>query len=318
MQADWDKKSVFIHKCSTSGEKKIPEKELSFIAIKNLISLKTPTALVFHAQSSLPYLIFFKLLNKIYKKNNFNVVYDIHDLHEDSDKSLRGKIRYWILRFFEKRVFLDENIKKITVSQGLSEELSNCYTPMSKPLVVYNVARTNLSNVPNTRTKDLVFFGSKERVPFELFETLKEENLKLDIFGKGITKEWLEEESKISKLDFINVFGEYDPKNMQFLLDYKYLILYYPKGNSKNFIYSMPNKYFQALDSGLKVVLSSNFEEMITFSKRINNFYIELKSASDLKRLLNSSSDMSENEARSMLEETLFASKQNYLLATII
>lgn len=261
MQNGWEKESIFIHVSKNDDYEK--NKSFGFKSLADVIyKSKAGDVVVFHAQSALPYVVFAWFL-KICLRKKITFIYDIHDLHEwrstDSIYS-RNAIRYLILGALEYIVFLVPSINKITVSNGLARLMSEKYNA-DAPIVVRNVSSKSGDFANNCRLRDaVVFFGTKERAPVNIFEIIKNCGIQLHLYGRDMTPEWL---SGIkSNNDNIRLFGEYNPKEMEFLYKYKALILY-PEGRTLNYKYSLPNKLFQALDHGVSVIAHEFFEEIL-------------------------------------------------------
>lgn len=273
MQSRWDEKSVFVHD-SKSDDYSVNIK-LSLLALLKLLRRALEIdVIVFHAQSSLPYLLISYLYIKLVGKKIL-FIYDIHDLHEwDLSFKLisRPALRYCVLGFFEWIVFSIEEIRKITVSNGLAILMSKKYGK-PPPVVVRNTSSEGKRLPFANRLKNTVlFFGIKERAPIGLFDKLNSVGVEVHLYGRGMTEDWLVNILR-DNLGGVKVFGEYSPERMDFLNNYKVLILY-PSDNKLNYKYSMPNKLFQAIDHGLCVVVSDYFDEILqTFKSAAGCIY---------------------------------------------
>lgn len=269
MQSKWDRDFSYVHRPTDAlldGDTR-----LSFRSIaKMAISRRKNCAFIFHAQASLPYLIVFWLLSTVFRRANRNLVYDIHDLHERENwtftlKSMKSSlVRYYAFSLLEKIVFTIAKIKKITVSEGLAVTMATRYKAQ-KPLVVYNVSLANFSSIDVVEKKPsgvLLYFGTTERVPLELIPEIYESGCELHIYGRGITRDWLRERIPENLLSCVRIFGKYHPLDLTFIQSYMTTIIYSPNVETLNFKYSMPNKFFQALQAGASVLASSNFFEM--------------------------------------------------------
>lgn len=283
-QSSWDDISVFVHR--TKGAKPTVSGFLSIhLSVLNLVKIvyceKSLSNLVFHSQSSLIYLHIFRLLSLLLRKKNFNIIYDIHDLNELEPciqystpyHYLRyGIIRHHILRFLENLCFQDRNVKVITVSSGLALVLSRTYKVNKMPTVVLNISSVVNSQLPSHQTfkyeNAFLFFGQKERFPTDLVALINKSGIKLHIYGRGFSQKWIEENFP-SDHACIEFFGPYSPEKLDFLYNYKVLLIYAPHYKSLNYKYSLPNKLFQALSHGLSVFVSSNFQEMLSMFEDI-------------------------------------------------
>src|SRR3546814_3510924 len=60
----------------------------------------------------------------------------------------------------------------------------------------------------------------------------------------------------------VRIYCEYSPKDLDFVAGYRFLLIHNPKDLRPNFVYSLPNKFFQSLAYGTSLIVSPNFEEM--------------------------------------------------------
>lgn len=301
LQKEWQPNSVFMHKREkypTASEKL--EKPLSISAITTLAlrSSKADT-FIFHAQSALPYLLIFAITCALLLKKR-NVIYDIHDLHEHAhtrliDLGFRGAARFLALSALEQLCFQITSITKTTVSNGLSNELSDRYKTKDVITLLSIIAPINPYKGAHSQTA-LVFFGTPKRFPFELLELINDNQIELAVYGKGMDSQWLTTKTQ-KQWPTVYFYGEYDPSDMSFLQNHKALLLYHPLDKTKNFKYSLPNKFFQALSHGLDIIISSNFTEMahllpknnktiysVTDSHQFINAYYTINKKPDLFR----------------------------------
>lgn len=266
MQKNWDGQCKFIH---TSARNENPEDcRLSLASVAKEIKNSTSRdVMIFHAQSGLPYLLFAKLVSVLYKKKPL-FIYDIHDLHEKNEtspQSIRSNLRYAVLGLLEFLVFRLPSIRKITVSNGLAQIMASKYL-CDPPVVVRNISiqpKDQIWPIAERLSDAVVFFGKVDRFPWEALRELQRENIKLHIYGSGMTEESVEKIFKTQKLQGVSFLGEYDPLDLSFLNKYRVLLLIAPSDLSLNFRHSLPNKLFQAIANGLTVVVSENFREMI-------------------------------------------------------
>lgn len=269
MQSKWDGEFSYVH----SPKRPLLERDeqLGFLTIFKLAASKrNKSTFVFHAQASLPYLIFFWFLIVVIFRINHKLVYDIHDLHEKDDWSIGFKgfktslLRYHVFLQMEKFVFSIKRIQKITVSEGLAATMAVKYNA-PKPLVVYNISLSDSSEnnvVKKLPASNLLYFGTRERVPLNLIHEIHGCGCELHIYGRGITRDWLSEHVPESLLSCVKIFGEYHPSDLNFIRNYAVTLIYSPGVETLNFKFSMPNKLFQALQAGASVLVSSNFAEM--------------------------------------------------------
>lgn len=278
IQSKWDNNNIYVHTIqgcvNASNSEKIHELDINFVNLINIIYKHKNINFVFHAQSSLPYLLLTLILKKIKFKSEIGITYDVHDLHEKiSANSIIEEIRYnylryWILYIFEWITFRIKSINKITVSKGLSDLISQKYSTKC-PNVVYSSGGVLYSarelNSNKRLENTLLYFGNINRLPIEIFDFLENNGIDIHLYGRN-----LDNQLESNEYSNIQYFGEYDPQDLTFLLRYKYLILYKDNIDTLNFRYSMPNKVFQALSHGLSVIMSRKFHEINETFKEVN------------------------------------------------
>jgi hypothetical protein len=161
-------------------------------------------------------------------------------------------------------VFRVKSISKITVSGGIAITVAGLYRCIA-PVVIHNVSGSKVAMLRplHERSSSCVcFFGTKERAPLSVIPQLAAAGIRLHLYGRDFTKDWLIENVEQQYLSMIEMFGKYMPDELDFLNKYRILILFQDTDKSLNFKYSLPNKLFQALDYGLSVIASRNFETM--------------------------------------------------------
>jgi hypothetical protein len=256
-QSSWDLNSIFVHRTLNSdGEKNI---KLSFLNVLKIYKeLGSSDRIIFHAQSSLIFLIFiyffrFKIPTKVF--------YDIHDLVEVPKKFSYLKIRAILMYVFEFLVLNVFRIPSMTVSNGLSIIISKRYK-IQRPAVVRNVPPIIEEIITkNNNSGRVVYFGTFDRLSNEFFQFLYVNNCKIDIYGKF---NYVKEKSLLSKAiedGYIVYKGEYNPTDMSFLKNYNYL-LFFINPNTVNLRFSSPNKVFQALTYGLTIITPIGYSEL--------------------------------------------------------
>jgi hypothetical protein len=171
-QTTWDDKSIFIHsseaKPSKHGKPDIASIKLNLFAIAWHVLKANPnqnSTFIFHAQSSLPYLLFSSWLCFLTARRLPLLVYDMHDLLEKRDSYhswwnyLRyGLLRHQLLRLLEKSIFQHSGIRKVTVSDGLAELVSQRYrcpipaVVRSVPQPIYAAQNFPLENMGKSLT----------------------------------------------------------------------------------------------------------------------------------------------------------------------
>ena len=257
MQSKWDEESVFVHLSTLNQENSYL---LSVRQIKQLLKFsQSKDKFVFHAQASLPYLLYFLFFGLINRKK---AVYDIHDINiipkEISYMKLRALMMY-LLEYFTLKFF---KISSIIVSKGLAIVMARRYK-VTRPKVVRNISADLPERMPvkTITEKKMVYFGTFDRLPHEFFDQLKRENLSIDIFGRFNNASATPSMQKAIQSGMINYRGEYNPKGMDFLKEYSYLY-YNIDPPDANYQFAGPNKFFQALTYGLTLLIPKGYREL--------------------------------------------------------
>lgn len=277
LQSDWEgRSSGFIHIPKIARERgERPEYDYGLISIIRVLKAAAADqslSLVFHAQSSLPLLLGIYCLRWFVRGGRRAIfVYDIHDLHEHEpyhstfERVRYGILRYYPLRWLERWALSRPNIQVLTVSDGLADTIVEWYG-CTRPTVVHSAMRPQRSAAELGTTprhpKALLFFGTAERLPFELIEDVGRAGLELHLYGRFGGREGLEYKLDKKLPEHVRVFGEYSPEDLDFISRYKFLLIFKPEDRRANFRYSLPNKFFQSLGYGTSLILSANFEEM--------------------------------------------------------
>lgn len=283
MQTQWAKKNYYLHK--DINKNKNNEETLNHYNHLRVLYNKNKKSLIYHAQSSLIYLIVAIILNKT-KKNK--VIYDMHDLLEYNMNEAKyyKKLRYMILSMLENIVINNSNVQTITVSNGLSNIVKKKYSA-NKPLVVKSVVKSQLLDLDNRhrRINELIYFGQYSHAPIEIIDKCDELGICIDLFGRDITNEKIYND--LGKIpDNISIYGEYQPDELKFLKNYKYLLLYNNK-NKINYKYSQPNKVFQSLSFGMSILISPNFREIYDTFKSLDGAVAVIENIDDIPYIIN-------------------------------
>lgn len=312
LQFNWVKaETVFLHRSAKQGllelgSGQVESQRLTIFALIRLAFRLRGQGVrwVFHAQSSLLYLYVLMVIRCIDRKVAFALVYDIHDLNErpsvqPSLKSVRSWVRYVILATAEWGVAKMKSIRTVTVSNGLAKTFAS-RTGAQPPVVVRSAPLPDLT-VDELAScsrfeRALLFFGTPQRVPFELVESLAAAGHELHLYGRGINEELVRKSLPESLWGSVKLFGLYKPSSLSFIGQYRFVILYKPGIVSDNFRYSLPNKFFQGLAYGTSFVVSENFEEIREVAENVSGLALVVKSGEErrLVELLEESRDRSD------------------------
>jgi len=305
LQSTWDAHPVFMHpilSSSMAGHQE-PVTQLrigvfSFISYLASLSYSESTScFVFHAQASLPYLLialFVRSLGFI-PKAKIRIVYDIHDLHEKpsitslSPNILLAWTRYYILSILERFVVSSHHVILLTVSPSLASLILTTYHSR-EPSVVMSIPPLRIRPLPITPRKivaqaRLVYFGTIHHCPVELFDQIDDMGLELDLYGRDITQASLLKKYNLTLRSSIRLMGGYSPEDLEFLRQYTHLILFSNRP-SKNYSCALPNKLFQALSMGLRIIVSPNFTSILDISSTFEHQIYSLSHPNELASLL--------------------------------
>lgn len=276
LQSGWERaRSIFVHLARpgrVSGG--CAEYPYGLAGLRQALTADRPdgaSTIVFHAQSALPLLCLAYLLRRWLPDPRAAFVYDIHDLHDHEPyRSLFERLRYGLLRHYpllwlERWALGRRNIRVLTVSDGLADTIVERYG-CPRPIVVHSAMQPLLSDAELAARSRipgaLLFFGTAERLPFELIDDLGQAGLELHLYGRFDGRAGIERRIGCALPDHVHVYGEYSPKDLDFVAGYRFLLIYKPDDLRPNFIYSLPNKFFQSLAYGTSLIVSPNFEEM--------------------------------------------------------
>jgi hypothetical protein len=335
-QKSWDAHPVFIHKrrrntlSHVGGINGVDSFELNVMFLIFLIlKSKGKQTFVFHAQPSLPHLLLARFVALLFRKNKIVLVYDIHDLHEyRKERNIWRCIRYSFIRYYSLRVleyicFRDKSIKKITVSEGMANEVAKQYDFSLPPHVVMSCSppeKKPFDSLTVENKKALVYFGLKGHAPFELINQIKELGMELHLYGRDITPEAVSAIVGADKLNCVRFLGEYFPNDLFFLSQYSFLILYKPHIKTVNYRIALPNKLFQALNAGLTLIISDNFGEIKNIFDCIPGAVIVLRSGQDISCAIERACLIRDKDYGVLMYDYLCVlyekSKQSYLQVT--
>jgi hypothetical protein len=331
MQSSWDIMPYFLHRKDfrKNNATNIKDEELGFLSASHLFfeMRQSNTAFVFHAQSSLPYLLMAIIIKFFFNGEKIKLIYDIHDIHAlDSNSNqflsrLRSNLRYYTFSLFESLVFLFPSVQKLTVSEGLASIYSK-KKDQNSITVVRSIPSINSRVIHSDKERyddTLIYFGTFERVPYELINVCVNQKINLHFKGRGIREKFDENSNEfpIYNQKCVDIMGDYEPNNLNFLLKYRYLVLYKPNSKCLNYKYSLPNKLFQAMYYGLSVIISPNFTEIIDLLGHIPGAIVIVDDKNKLRDLINKNNKLRTEEFFDLYQKTYYElqekSKTSYL-----
>lgn len=285
LQSTWDTKSFYIH----AGKEKVgsDSDRLEWRRlISHLIHADTDDVFIFHAQSSLPYIMLAMLL-KLIGKVKASYIYDIHDLNEYPGEGAPNylKLRYLVLYVIEGIVLSSSFVRAMTVSNGIANILMG-RAHKNSISVVRSIPMSKGGTCcrhPSSDKVKLVFFGTGERAPLNCLDEIRRSGFSVDLYGEGFCeglKLVLQNNGDVAKYK-----GPYSPNDINFLFSYDYLLMV-SDIKSNNFRYSLPNKLFQSFAYGIIPILSPTFEEAISLFSDIKGAILVWDQRSSLSLIL--------------------------------
>ncbi len=280
MQTSWDDEPLVLHRgppiCSP-----LPAYPLGLRALWQHLKGE-PKTFVIHEQGALIFLIAIYLFRKITGVHH-DLVYDIHDIMEPPVYKTRAILGYmknginFILEDIALRLF---RVPALTVSEGLSLHYHKLYG--TRPVVVRNIPEINSNDLEMRQRQDfkkplIVYFGFLSRFPFEALVELESAGFVIDHYGTPLDslKNFdLKVSTGVPAYDIYKRFStvvrqhsEFTQKDMGFVNQYDILVISMNE-NTANVRYSLPNKVFQALAKGLRVLAFGDFVELRQFFSR--------------------------------------------------
>lgn len=272
MQLEWDHGSVMDLDSELSTAQ--THFSLSCRTLLALLRKQRFSAIVFHMQSSVPYLLL-ALAARFLTGTRVVLVYDIHDLNEwpaAGPAYMRFRFcSFWVLEGIAIRCA----DRVLTVSRGIA---SIYYGRYRRPLtVVYNApAMVSAQPGPASGSREgLVYFGliNKTRLPRHVIDAISDLGMRVDVYGILYENDpeylsWLDEKVKGG---CVRLMGRYSANSLQFLSGYSFALLVFEQGEL-NLRYCLPNKLFQAILHGLPCVVSHELVECRMKFKRFPDF----------------------------------------------
>lgn len=236
--------------------KEIPKRRRFDKSILTLIERSDCDLVYFHDFLATAPVAAFKVAKTAKKK----VAFDIHEYYPEDFLSLLrgflGELKQSIMwRIFKKQLELAD--KLIFVSEEIRKDVLDIVGFQKPSLVVPNYAPYSL--VPTEKRKEIVHVGVHTRVLF------KEKLILRELVNRGIKFRLI----GIKPSQFQDIPHEYVDflpyeKMMQELSKAMFsLISYDPPGNDlKNYIFALPNKFFDSIAAGTPVIVRNTFISM--------------------------------------------------------
>ncbi|APT76117.1 hypothetical protein LN42_06775 [Marinitoga sp. 1137] len=201
-------------------------------------------------------------LYKIAKAKNIKVITDFHEyVAEEYMFSLRNKLPIIPLigKFIDKKI-IEYSDKGIFVSNGIAEHAKNIKSNL-KIQIIPNYA-TNSVNTFSQKQKKIVFVGGNAKRMKKELEILKELNnqgFEIESIGVNLNEKFINYIPFLQYEDMLKKLSE----SAFSIVSYS---PYDQKGNLlKNYVYSMPNKFFDSIAANTPVIIREEFLEMKNF-----------------------------------------------------
>ena len=312
MQSGWEENSIFLHLGVSEQSVKLNFKNL----LKVLDSSNSGDRFIFHAQSSLVYLLFSYALT-FNRRETIKILYDIHDLNVIPVGWGYVSLRAYVMQLLEWVTLRVLKIKSMTVSAGIARLMSMKYN-CEIPILVRNISTDIVRNQDMEKKSEggkLIYFGTLDRVSEYFFLALAKQKLRIDLFGRFNYMDPPIFFEKYTCTETAKFNGTYNPKNLDFLLEYDFLYYNIPPPDA-NYRLAAPNKFFQALAHGLSILVPRGYNELRFIFGDIPGAIAVIDESSDIRGVLNrcvrnKSSDFSV-KIKERLELMKSESRDNY------
>jgi glycosyltransferase involved in cell wall biosynthesis len=268
MQAAWVERSEILTPKPEKNNGEIKNEKLTLLAFLSKLRQK-PTAIIFHEQGTLHYIFIALFIYRLFPSLRARLVYDIHDIYNHSRGfDLIIKPSELAKKIFEKLTFQSRSnsIAILTVSNGLANYHEKKYGRRAQ--VVTSISNATYLSSTATR-RNLVYFGAGiDLFPRDLLPALSA-RLTIDLYGKT-------DEAPGLGCRYVTFCGPYSSENLDFLGRYAALVV----SNSidpkevkwLNTVYSLPNKFFQALSHGVPIIYQGRFDDAEAYFGELNGF----------------------------------------------
>lgn len=289
LQTSWDDSPSLLHFPREGRTCSIPEHPLSMWAVVHRCFKAPPRAFVFHEQASLPYLWLAWACQRLGAGRSL-LVYDMHDLHRMArEDTLENRVRFRIFAALERFAFGCADVRIMTVSNGLASVVRRKYG-REDVTVVRSAPSTRLAGAEmasvDRKPGALLFLGTPNIFPVELLSEMEKLGLELHVYGRGLTEEWFESKLGYAAPEGVRLFGPYTPDSLAFISAYDISLVFAASRTEDNIRYCLPNKLFQALGYGCKVLLSENLEEATDLFEDLPAFVTVKRSHESLQAAL--------------------------------
>lgn len=266
MQAGWVDRSEILTPKPEEAQSEIQNEKLTLLGFLSKLREK-PSAIVFHEQGTLHYLFIALILNRLSPTLRAKLVYDIHDIYNHSrGLDLIVKPSELAKKLIERLAFKSNAIAIITVSNGLANYYKEKYG--RRPQVVTSISKATYVR-PTGERENLVYFGAGiDRFPRDMLPALSA-RLTVDLYGK--TDETLNLGTR-----YVRFCGPYSSEDLDFLGRYSALVVSNSTNSQEvkrlNTVYSLPNKFFQALSHGVPVIYQGRFDDAEEYFGELDGF----------------------------------------------
>lgn len=265
---------------------RVPNKRLTYYSLLQTLRTCRHSTFVFHQRSALPYLVIMWIFKTMFRLK-CRLIYDCHDLLESPTcGSFREYMRwryYYALEMFAFSVC--DGV--MTVSNGLQRFYSMRFK--RRPHLVMSIPGPQLKQQTSQfrRNVRLLYFGQIRtcRIDIELLSQLERSGLRLDLYGTYSHEHAPAEIEPFIRRGVCVYKGKFLADDLSFLDDYTHLVM--RLSGRRNIKYCLPNKLFQALRSGLAVIISDNLVEVRRLLRWYEYTYLTLQSRTGSVELAN-------------------------------
>ncbi|MBM7661614.1 glycosyltransferase involved in cell wall biosynthesis [Bacillus mesophilus] len=283
--------------------------ELSYKILKKL----TGKIDIVHCNDLMPLPI--SVAMKLLTNGKTKIVYDAHEFQTETQK-LQGKTLRKKLATITETILITKVDKVITVSEGIAKEYEKRYTIKKPELVLncpnyYEVSKTNkfreLFGIREDQ-KILLYQGALAtgRGIEKLVEAMKElqkerDDVVLVFMGMGHLKDFVKNEAQLNKnIHFLDAVPPSEVLDYTVSADIGVSLI---ENSCLNYYYSLPNKVFEYIMSGLPVIVSDLPEMKRIVEENNCGVAVEISTEGFKESISN------------LLEEDLNAYKKNSLAA---
>ncbi len=191
------------------------------------------------------------------------LIYDSHELFTEVPELENKRLKKYIWKFIEK-TFIKQASAHYTVCKSIADYYDNKYN--TKMRVICNLPLASSNSTDYEKRKNILLYqgtlNTQRGIEIMIDAMQFADNYQLMIAGKGyMEKELKDRVNKLKLNDRVKFTGNLDFKKLKELTQQAKIGFSLEQGNSLNYKYSLPNKIFDYIQSGVPVICS-NLPEM--------------------------------------------------------